>query len=79
MNSGITRGKTQGTLKNQNLYKKATDGMDEARKEKESKCLHGVQTPGMEVALADIEQLGETDWRGKINSLLDMMSIWYGH
>lgn len=29
--------------------------MDEARKEKESKCLHGVQTPGMEVALAEIE------------------------
>lgn len=55
MNSGITRRKTQGTLKNQNLYKKATDGMDEARKEKESKCLHGVQTPGMEVALAEIE------------------------
>ena len=32
----------------------------------------------MEAALAEIEWLGKTDWKSKINSFLEMMSIWSG-
>lgn len=46
-----------------------------ARKEKRLKCLHGIQSPGIAVALHEKEWLGGTDWRGKINSFVDMVNI----